>query len=478
MAHHRIIVESFLLLTLYLTTARSHIVTASLDGQLNAPTNTGGRESSPNLLVQLPTTIQLATKVESGNTVKEPWSSPNIGNALDSLVPKVDSKSGQTLDSVQPPISTFDTSSNVVEPLPETKANNGYIIGGPPSSNFKTYNPPGTNFIIAVPVEQETSPIVLAPPEASPDLPNPTIPDNQVVSDPQNPTIPNNLLEPTVPVQPADATQPSPIQTETPSGTVKSEPAGSVGSGLIITKDDPFQQVPGSQLIVIKKKTPATLPTIVVDTAPGENNTGVVVPGSSIIVAKLPDAPVTTTTTTTTTTERPIITSTPSVPVPSVCLNGLGYVSHPSECTKFYQCVETSSGSVIATEFQCPRGLFWNSWALSCDYPRNVQCNNHPCTKTNSRYAPMTNKCNGYWLCKTGREPRAYCCRRGTSFDDKRQRCVRDKKCRVKCRRVSSEEDDSDEDDDDDDDDDDNDDNSESNESNESNDSESNEIGN
>ncbi|XP_001626966.2 von Willebrand factor D and EGF domain-containing protein [Nematostella vectensis] len=50
-----------------------------------------------------------------------------------------------------------------------------------------------------------------------------------------------------------------------------------------------------------------------------------------------------------------------------------GHYPHPTDCTKFYQC----DAFHRAFLHNCPAGLKWNVKANACDWPRNVDCNNH-----------------------------------------------------------------------------------------------------
>merc|ERR1712032_300611 len=47
------------------------------------------------------------------------------------------------------------------------------------------------------------------------------------------------------------------------------------------------------------------------------------------------------------------------------------YFPDPEDCGRFYMCVD---GSVVG-HMSCPDGLLWNTDLLTCDWPRNVECN-------------------------------------------------------------------------------------------------------
>ncbi|XP_023312972.1 probable endochitinase [Anoplophora glabripennis] len=46
------------------------------------------------------------------------------------------------------------------------------------------------------------------------------------------------------------------------------------------------------------------------------------------------------------------------------------FLSDPSDCSKFYECLY---GKEISGT--CPLDLLWNEQKLTCDYPENVVCN-------------------------------------------------------------------------------------------------------
>ena len=75
----------------------------------------------------------------------------------------------------------------------------------------------------------------------------------------------------------------------------------------------------------------------------------------------------TTTTTTTTTTTAPTTTI-----APSFCQSN-GFCNHadPTRCDTYIACDKSGRG----LRMPCPKGLYYNSKADICDYPKNVECN-------------------------------------------------------------------------------------------------------
>lgn len=51
-----------------------------------------------------------------------------------------------------------------------------------------------------------------------------------------------------------------------------------------------------------------------------------------------------------------------------------GFFSHPSDCKKYFWCLEAPGLGLVAHHFSCPSGLLFNKNADSCDYARNVYC--------------------------------------------------------------------------------------------------------
>lgn len=53
-----------------------------------------------------------------------------------------------------------------------------------------------------------------------------------------------------------------------------------------------------------------------------------------------------------------------------------GFFPHPKDCKKYYWCLSGAGDSgIVAHQFTCPAGLYFNKAADSCDYSQNVFCN-------------------------------------------------------------------------------------------------------
>lgn len=53
-----------------------------------------------------------------------------------------------------------------------------------------------------------------------------------------------------------------------------------------------------------------------------------------------------------------------------------GFFPHPKDCKKYYWCLGGAGDTgIIAHQFTCPAGLYFNKAADSCDYSQNVLCN-------------------------------------------------------------------------------------------------------
>ncbi|XP_034489275.1 serine-rich adhesin for platelets [Drosophila innubila] len=65
-----------------------------------------------------------------------------------------------------------------------------------------------------------------------------------------------------------------------------------------------------------------------------------------------------------------------------------GFFQHPRDCKKYYWCLDSgpSGLGIVAHQFTCPSGLYFNPAADSCDFARNVPCK----TKKSTTSAPMT----------------------------------------------------------------------------------------
>lgn len=53
-----------------------------------------------------------------------------------------------------------------------------------------------------------------------------------------------------------------------------------------------------------------------------------------------------------------------------------GFFAHPRDCKKYFWCLDSgpSNLGIVANQFTCPSGLFFNQATDSCDYTRNVVC--------------------------------------------------------------------------------------------------------
>ena len=51
-----------------------------------------------------------------------------------------------------------------------------------------------------------------------------------------------------------------------------------------------------------------------------------------------------------------------------------GFYAHPRDCKKYFWCLEAAGLGIVAHQFTCPSGLYFNKAADSCDYSRNVHC--------------------------------------------------------------------------------------------------------
>lgn len=55
-----------------------------------------------------------------------------------------------------------------------------------------------------------------------------------------------------------------------------------------------------------------------------------------------------------------------------------GFFPHPRDCKKYFWCLDSgpSNLGIVAHQFTCPSGLVFSKLTDSCDYARNVQCEN------------------------------------------------------------------------------------------------------
>ncbi|XP_073972608.1 chitinase 6 isoform X2 [Rhodnius prolixus] len=95
-----------------------------------------------------------------------------------------------------------------------------------------------------------------------------------------------------------------------------------------------------------------------------------------------------------TTTTSPPVSSTVTTPEPPttpdpgsdfVCKDE-GFFPHPRDCKKYFWCLDSgpSNLGIVAHQFTCPSGLFFNKAADSCDFARNVICKKKSTTTTST----------------------------------------------------------------------------------------------
>ncbi|XP_022207565.2 serine-rich adhesin for platelets [Nilaparvata lugens] len=101
------------------------------------------------------------------------------------------------------------------------------------------------------------------------------------------------------------------------------------------------------------------------------------------------------TTTRQTTTGNPLTTpEPPTTPDPGsdfVCKDE-GFFPHPRDCKKYFWCLDSgpSNLGIVAHQFTCPSGLFFNKAADSCDFARNVLCKDKRDKAATSTAKPTT----------------------------------------------------------------------------------------
>ncbi|XP_077298658.1 uncharacterized protein LOC143919933 isoform X2 [Arctopsyche grandis] len=71
-----------------------------------------------------------------------------------------------------------------------------------------------------------------------------------------------------------------------------------------------------------------------------------------------------------------------------------GFFPHPRDCKKYFWCLESgpSNLGIVAHQFTCPSGLYFNKAADSCDFARNVLCNTKKTTVTSAPPSSTTAK--------------------------------------------------------------------------------------
>lgn len=67
-----------------------------------------------------------------------------------------------------------------------------------------------------------------------------------------------------------------------------------------------------------------------------------------------------------------------------------GFFPHPRDCKKYFWCLEAAGLGIVAHQFTCPSGLFFNKLADSCDYTRNVLCDTTKKSTTTTTEEPTT----------------------------------------------------------------------------------------
>uniref|UniRef100_A0A1A9Z6A5 chitinase n=1 Tax=Glossina pallidipes TaxID=7398 RepID=A0A1A9Z6A5_GLOPL len=78
-----------------------------------------------------------------------------------------------------------------------------------------------------------------------------------------------------------------------------------------------------------------------------------------------------------------------------------GFYQHPRDCKKYYWCLDSgpSGLGIVAHQFTCPSGLYFNPAADSCDFARNVPCK----TKKSTTVAPVTKSYAGTSVATTAK---------------------------------------------------------------------------
>ncbi|KAK4872495.1 hypothetical protein RN001_014524 [Aquatica leii] len=110
--------------------------------------------------------------------------------------------------------------------------------------------------------------------------------------------------------------------------------------------------------------------------------------------------PKTTSTTTTTTARTTTVTPKYQTPEPPTtpdpgsdfkCEED-GFFPHPRDCKKYFWCLSSgpSDLGIVAHQFTCPSGLYFNKAADSCDYTQNVRCVKPKSTSTTSTTTTST----------------------------------------------------------------------------------------
>ena len=71
-----------------------------------------------------------------------------------------------------------------------------------------------------------------------------------------------------------------------------------------------------------------------------------------------------------------------------------GFFQHPRDCKKYFWCLDSgpSNLGIVAHQFTCPAGLFFNPAADSCDFSRNVLCQKSAKTTTTTTTSTTTRR--------------------------------------------------------------------------------------
>ena len=63
-----------------------------------------------------------------------------------------------------------------------------------------------------------------------------------------------------------------------------------------------------------------------------------------------------------------------TVQCPENSNDDISYLPSPTDCSKYYVCVESQP-----IEMSCPEGLWWDNELNVCNFPENVTCDNSKC---------------------------------------------------------------------------------------------------
>lgn len=88
----------------------------------------------------------------------------------------------------------------------------------------------------------------------------------------------------------------------------------------------------------------------------------------------------------TSTAPAPTTQSLPQSGLGTIC-NRDGFLGDPSDCRKFYRCVNDGKGIYTRYDFSCVDGTIWDPSIISCNYPRDV--NRTDCSNQNGKYCKV-----------------------------------------------------------------------------------------